>query len=87
MTEEMLWGVLTVVMLILVYAYGFEYFRYKTVKPKFKRRFNYLLFGWMSLIVIIAMTRNLLLGILGLFIVAAGYAFDQYIVDKMPGNN
>ena len=87
MVEEIVWGTLIVVALILVYAYGFEYFRYKTVKPRFKRRVHYLLFGWMTLISIVALVRSPFLGILGLLIVAAAYSWDRYIVDRMPGNN
>jgi hypothetical protein len=83
MTEEVLGWVLWGTFIVLLYAYGYEYYRYKTLKPKPKRRFHYLLFGWMSLIGIVAMVRNPFIGIIVLLLAAMAYAWDRYIVDKM----
>ena len=71
----------------MLYAYAFEYFRYKTIKPKPKRRVHYILFGWLTLISIWVMIRYSFVGIAGIFLVGTIYAWDRYMIDKMPGNN
>ena len=74
-----------IVLLVLVYAYGFEYVRYKTVKNYGARRINKVLFGWLALLGLFAAVRiSLILGVFAWALAVLGYLYDAYIVDRMP---
>ena len=74
-----------IVLLVLVYAYGFEYVRYKTVKKYGARRINKMLFGWLALLRLFAAVRiSLILGVFAWALAVLGYLWDGYIVDRMP---
>jgi hypothetical protein len=74
-----------IVLLLLVYAYGFEYVRYKTVKKQTPRKVNKLLFGWLALMGLFCVIRiSPILAVFAWVLAMSGYLWDAYIVDKMP---
>jgi hypothetical protein len=73
------------VLLVLVYAYAFEYVRYKTLKPQTPRKINKVLFGWLALIGLFGALRISPFVALFVWVIALlAYLWDDYIVDKMP---
>ncbi len=73
------------VWLILLSAYGYEYIRYKTIKPRIPRRMNKVTFGWMALMgLFLAVTVSIFLGAAFWVFALGGYLWDGYIVDSMP---
>jgi len=73
------------VCLLLIIAYGYEYVRYKTIKPRTPRRMNKVVFGWMALMgLFIAVKASFFVGAVIGVIAFLGYRWDRYIVDRMP---
>jgi hypothetical protein len=73
------------VLLVLVYAYGFEYVRYKTVKHVKPRKMNKVLVAWLALIGLYGGLRiSPLLAVFAWVIALLTYLWDAYIVDRMP---
>ena len=73
------------VALLLIYAYGFEYVRYKTLKNKKPRKINKILVGWLALMGLFCGLRiSPFLAIVFWPITAFIYWWDGYIVDRMP---
>jgi hypothetical protein len=73
------------VLLVLVYAYAFEYVRYKTIRPRTPRKSNKVLFGWLALIGFFSALRISPLVAPFVWVVALlAYLWDDYVVDKMP---
>ena len=73
------------VWLMLIVAYGYEYIRYKTIKPRIPRRLNKVMFGWVALMgLYFAVTVSIFLGAAFWVLALGGYLWDRYIVDRMP---
>ena len=70
---------------LLLYAYGFEYVRYKTVRNKKPRKFNKILVGWVALMGLFCGLRISPFLVIVFWLIAAFiHWWDGYIVDRMP---
>ncbi|MFN3359717.1 MAG: hypothetical protein ACK418_27435 [Pseudomonas sp.] len=71
------------VIVLLLYLYAFEFFRYRTVRNKFKRKYNVILPLWMSFFGFYILIRSSL--VVGLIILGLG--FLTYMWDKAMMNS
>jgi hypothetical protein len=72
------------VIVLLLYLYAFEFFRYRTVRNKFKRKYNVILPLWMSFFGFYILIRSSL--VVGLIIIGLGvlsYMWDKAMMKRL----
>jgi len=72
------------VMIVLLYLYVFEYFRYRTLSNRPKRKFNVILTSWMGLIGFYALVRvSFILGLIMIGLSILAYLSDKIMVERL----
>jgi len=71
------------VMILLLYAYAFEYVKYRTSGQKFRRRFNILFLVWIVLIGIYTALRYSVFGLIVLPLAVIAYYGEKYFVNRI----
>ena len=72
------------VIVLLLYLYAFEFFLYRTVRNKFKRKYNVILPLWMSFFGFYILIRSSL--VVGLIIIGLGvlsYMWDKAMMKRL----
>jgi len=72
------------VMVLLLYLYAFEFFRYRTLRNKFRRKYNVILPLWIGFFGFYILIRSSLL--IGLIIIGLGtltYVWDKAMMKRL----
>lgn len=72
------------VMILLLYLYTFEFFRYRTLGNKFKRKYNVILPLWMGFLGFYILIRaSLVVGLVTIGLGALTYMWDKAIIKRL----
>ncbi len=72
------------VMVLLLYLYAFEFFRYRTVRNKFKRKYNVILPIWIGFFGLYILIRSsLIIGLITIGLGALTYMWDKTMMKRL----
>lgn len=72
------------VMVLLLYLYAFEFYRYRTVRNKFKRKYNIILPLWIGFLGFYTLLRSsMFIGLITIGLGVLTYIYDKAMMKRL----